>query len=135
MPNIIINIPIDFTDITMWIIHSIYWTCAKLSSETRRTKSRIEFIYLFIYMHKPRCSCTASRFWTWQIICNRNWFWIIFFWKPTVVLPKSNLKRHILQLLFFEKKYSIFGNKQLENKTSLYYYGKKNKPNSWREEE
>ena len=31
------------------------------------------------------------------------------YWKPTVVLPKSNLKRHILQLLFFEKKYSIFG--------------------------
>ena len=25
-----------------------------------KTKSRIEFIYLFIYMHQPRSSCAAS---------------------------------------------------------------------------
>ena len=59
-----------------------------------------------------------------------------FFFENLSLCFRNQTWNGIYYSFYFSKRNIVFlGNKQLENKTSLYYYGKKNKPNSWREEE
>ena len=97
---------------------NIDWRLVPYTRDAIRTKSRIEFIYLFIYlfiyMHQPRCWCA----------------------RIGILALVNSLKQKLISLrkqtwngiysFFFPKRNIIFlGTKErnLENKTSLYYYG------------